>query len=71
MRVNDCRDTFKADAKSNFFPRTCCSILRKYDKWEPGLSKKSLGAQKCCVFVAKLIAAMITSRTSSNSAVKV
>ena len=26
MRESDCRDFFKADAKSNFFPRTCCSI---------------------------------------------
>ena len=32
MRENDCRDSFKADAKSNFFPRTCCSTHKKYDK---------------------------------------
>ena len=24
MRENECRDSFKADAESNFFPRTCC-----------------------------------------------
>ena len=29
MRENDCRDPFKADAKSNFFPRTCCSTHKK------------------------------------------
>ena len=29
LRENDCRDSFKADAKSNFFPRTCCSINKK------------------------------------------
>ena len=37
MRENDCRDSFKADAKSNFFPRTCCSTQKKFDKREPGL----------------------------------
>ena len=37
MRENDCRDSFKADAKSNFFPQTCCSTHKKYDKREPGL----------------------------------
>ena len=36
-----------------------------------GFSKKSLVAQNCYVCVAKPIAAMITSQTSSNSAVKV
>ena len=40
IRENDCRDSFKADAKSNFFPRTCCSIHKKYDKRKPGLLKK-------------------------------
>ena len=29
LRENDCRDSFKADPKSNFFPRTCCSIHKK------------------------------------------
>ena len=37
MRGNDCRDYFKADTKSNFLPRTCCSILKKHDKREPAL----------------------------------
>ena len=37
MRESDCRDSFKADAKSNFFPRTCCSTHKKYNKREPGL----------------------------------
>ena len=32
MRENDCRDPFKADAKSNFFPQTCCSTHKKHDK---------------------------------------
>ena len=42
MRESDCRDSFKADAKSNFFPRTCCSIHKKHDKREPGLFKEEL-----------------------------
>ena len=37
IRENDCKDSFKADAESNFFPRTCCSIHKKHDKPEPGL----------------------------------
>ena len=40
MRKNDCRDSFKANAKSNFFPRTCCSTHKKYDKREPGFFKE-------------------------------
>ena len=39
-RSMDCRDDFRADAKNNFFPRTCCSKHRKYDKREPGLFKE-------------------------------
>ena len=31
-------------------------------------SKRNLGAQKCCVYVAKLIAAMTTSQINSNLA---
>ena len=37
---NDCRDDFRADAKNNFFPRTCCSKHEKHDKREPGLFKE-------------------------------
>ena len=35
LRTNDCRDSFKADAKSNFFPRMCCITHKKHDKREP------------------------------------
>ena len=42
LRENDCRDSFKTNAKSNFFPRTCCSIHKKHDKREPGLFKDDL-----------------------------
>ena len=39
-RSKDCRDDFRADAKNNFFPRTCCSKHKKHDKREPGLFKE-------------------------------
>ena len=67
-RENDCRDSFKADAKSNFFPQTCCKINRKQDKREPGFLKRNLEAPKNYVFVAKLIAAMTTHQANSNLA---
>ena len=37
-RSKDCR----ADAKKNFFPRTCCSKHKKHDKREPRLFKEEL-----------------------------
>ena len=40
MRESDCRDSFKAVEKSNFFPRMCCSLHKKHDKREPGLFKE-------------------------------
>ena len=40
MRKIDCRESFKADAKSNSFPRTCCSVHKKHNKREPGLLKE-------------------------------
>ena len=40
MRENDCRDSFKADAKSNFFPQTCCSNHKNADKRETGFFKE-------------------------------
>ena len=40
LRKKDCRDSFGADLKTNFFPRTCCSLHKKRDKREPGLFKE-------------------------------
>ena len=39
---NDCRDNFIANAKKNFFPRTCCAVHKKHDKRESGLFKEKL-----------------------------
>ena len=61
MRESDCRDSFKADAKSNFFPRTCCSIHKNMISGTWDFSKKNLGAQKFSVYVVRHIAAMTTS----------
>ena len=72
MRDNDCRESFKADAKSIFFSRTRCSIHTKHDKREPGFfSTKKLYLNKCTVFVARHIAAMTLSQINSSSVVKV
>ena len=70
MRENYCRDSFKADANSNFLPRTCCSTHKKHDKRRRDFSKKNSGAQKCYVHVAKLIAAMTTKQINSILAAK-
>ena len=44
---NDCRDDIIANAKKNFFPRTCCAVHKKHDKQEPGLIKEEF----CCTGV--------------------
>ena len=40
MRSKDCRDSFKADGKINFFPRSCCSEHKKHEKREQVLFKE-------------------------------
>ena len=40
MKTEYCKDDFTANATTNFFPRTCCTKHKKYDKQEPGLSKE-------------------------------
>ena len=58
MRENACRESFKADAKSNFFPRTCCSMQKSMINGSRDFLKKNLDEQKCYVCVARHIAAM-------------
>ena len=67
MRENECRDSFKTDAKSNFFPRTCCS--NSMISGSRDFLKENSDVQKCYVCVARHIAAMTTSPISSNLAV--
>ena len=40
IRLRDCTDSFTANATGNFFPRTCFTAQKKYDKREPGLFKE-------------------------------
>ena len=40
FRSSDCVDDFKANATTNFFPRTCCTKHKKHDKREHGLFKE-------------------------------
>ena len=71
MRKIDCRDSFKANAKSVFFPRTCCSIHKKNiisESWD--FSTKNLDVQKYYVCVAKFIASMTASQIKSTTEVK-
>ena len=63
MRENDCRDSSKADAKSNFFPLT----IKNNDKREPGLFKEELRCIETLCLCSKLIAAI---KSSSNIAAK-
>ena len=57
------RDSFKADDKANFLPRTCCSTNKKHDKREPG----SCGSRKkFFIGVARHIAHMATSQINSS-----
>ena len=44
------RDIWEADAISNFFPRTCCSLHRKHDKREPGLFKEEFRCTEILCF---------------------
>ena len=37
MRTEDCKDDFRANATTNFFPRTCSREHKKHDKREPRL----------------------------------
>ena len=53
MKENDCRDSFKADAKSNFFPRTCCSIQKKHSKLEMGLFKEGINCTEFLCLCSK------------------
>ena len=40
LRSKDCTDGFTANATDNFFPKTCCNVLKKHNKREPGLFKE-------------------------------
>ena len=72
MRQSDCRESFKADAKTNFFPRTCIRTSRKkQNKREPGLVKEKIGRTEMLSWCSMINAAMTTSQINSISLVNV
>ena len=40
LRTEDCKNDFTANARTSFFPRTCCTKHMKYEKREAGLFKE-------------------------------
>ena len=40
LRTEDCKDEFTPNAKTNFFPRTCCTKQMKHDKRAAGRFKE-------------------------------
>ena len=62
MKENDCRYFFKADAKSNFFPRMCRVSIKSITNGSRDFSKKKLDVQKFFVCMARHIAATTTSQ---------
>ena len=59
FRSSDCADDFKANATTNFFPRTRCTKHKKHDKREPGFFKEEFRCTECCVCAARRNAVMI------------
>ena len=71
MRTEDRKDDFTVKATTNFFPRTCCAELKKHDKREPGLFKRSFVVRKYCVYAVKSIVVMTPIPTNTKSAAKI
>ena len=71
LQSADCDDLFFADAIRSFSPAVAALRIRSMIEENLDFSKQSTVVLKCCVYVAKLAAAMISVPTSLNSAVKV
>ena len=72
-RSKDCPDKFRADAKNNIFPRTCCSKHIKHDNMtreNQDCLRKSSDAPKCCACVVEFIAVTIVKVKSISLAIK-
>ena len=70
MRENDCRDSFKTMQNLIASLELVTVRIRRMIKGSLGFLKRNFGAQKCYVYVARLIAAMTTSQKNSNLAAK-
>ena len=53
MRTEDCKDDFTANAKTNFFPRTCSTKHKKHDKRELGLFTEEFRCTVMLCFCSK------------------
>ena len=72
-RSKDCPDKFRADAKNNIFPRSCCSKHIKHDNMtreNQDCLRKSSDAPKCCACVVKFIDVTIIKVRSIRLAIK-
>ena len=54
LRTEDCKDDSTAKARTNFFPRTCCTKHMKHDKREPGLFKEEFGCTEILCLCSKI-----------------
>ena len=54
MRTEVCKDDFRANATTNFFPRTCCTKHMKHDKPEPGLFKEEFRCTEMLCLCSKI-----------------
>ena len=70
-RSKDCRDDFRAVAKNNFFPRTCCSKHKKHDKREPGLFKEEFRCTEMLCLCSKTYCCYDSKSQNISLAVKV
>ena len=54
VRSRDCTDSFTANARGNFFPRTCCTAHKKHDKREPGLFEEEFRCSEMFYLCSKI-----------------
>ena len=68
LRINDCVDSFTAEAVAIFFPRTCCVKHKQHDKREPGLFKEEFRCTEMLCPCSKTYCCYdVTSNKNENS----
>ena len=53
VALNDCVDSFTADAVANFFPRSCCVKHKQHDNREPGLFEEEFTCKEMLCLCSK------------------
>ena len=71
LRLNDCVDSFTADAVAIFFPRTCCVKHKQHDKREPGPFKEEFLCAEMLCLCSKTYCCYDNTSNKKNLAVKV